>query len=148
MEACPVYVRHREKSLNERESITKKLSILSVGLQSAGRGERTGVELKYYDYAEYQALTPEKKEEHRQWMRTSEGQAEWTKMRKAAKGGRISSTSVSKSETRNKKRKQKAVKKAVGKELKKIQEQQAAQIEEACFRILDAGLLTKKMKVS
>ena len=70
VEACPVYKRNLEGSFDQKPS-SKNVSISSV--QIAGRGEKTGVDLRWYPHEEYKKLTPEQKDEHRAWMRTSDG---------------------------------------------------------------------------
>ena len=55
-------------------------------------------------------------------MQTPAGWAQWTKMKKTAKEGNVSSSNVSNFKAQSKKQKEKEVKKAVNKHLKKYHE--------------------------
>ena len=140
VEACPVYKRNLEGSFEQKPS-SKNISISSV--QIAGRGERTGVDLRWYPHDEYKKLTPEQKDEHRAWMRTPDGQKQWTKMKEA---GVSSANGNQKSKTdRAKKRKQKKFDKAVIKEVNKRWKLET-QVESIAASIADASIQEKETK--
>ena len=72
------YKRSSKGGGNPREA-----SINSIDF-SAGRGPKTGVDLRWYPRKEYAALSDDKKDELKSWMDTQEGKKAMRKSRKAA----------------------------------------------------------------
>lgn len=94
-EAAKIMIRYdpvEESQTNSKSN--SKGSISAAGLDLAGRGEKTGVDLRWYPRDEFQALPDAQKDELREWRETTEGKKAFQaslneakkKKRKAAKG--------------------------------------------------------------